>query len=450
MADVTNSSRAAAVVGAGIAGLFAARYLQSKGWRVSVVETETEAGGLFRSADFGEGRIFDCGIHYAIETGMPAIDAMLFEAIDSSEWHVFEDSLPAGHVFGGELYEDSDCIDARRLPEAVFLKGFYELLSAPGAAGDEANLAEELTRTYGPTFADAIYRPVMAKLTGQTLERLAPGAHKAFHLSRLIVLPSAAATEIKRSPAYDSVIAFARTRDGRSAIRKLYPKSGGVGSWPQALVRRIEADGGSMHFGRSVSRLEMDGSAPRRLVLDDGTPLVFDVLVWTAPAAILAQLIGRPAGVRPQHRHLWLGHFIYDQPALVRNHWVTVHDERYKSYRVTIYDNIAPCASRNPGRITVECLVDTLDSGDDRLGAIDTELRAMGIVPQRAETKWRRSAGVPRAFPVPQAVPPDARAAQAEPLELANVIVAGRAAAKEPSQTAVLRHAYAALEAARL
>lgn len=234
-------SKTAVIVGGGLAGLFAGLVLMRTGEHfIHIVERAPQTGGLFGSTVFDGGIAYDFGIHYAIETGNATIDNILFEGMNREHWHVFHGSLPQGNVFRGRLNGESGCIDARFIDSALHAKGLVELLAGEAKAQSPETLLDEVREEYGDIYAEEIYRPVMRKLTGRELEELAPGGHHAFHISRLIVLPSRPAKWLKTLPEYDRRIAYAKTSDGSSSVRKYYPRKGGIGKWPQLLTTRLK------------------------------------------------------------------------------------------------------------------------------------------------------------------------------------------------------------------
>ena len=377
-------TKTAIVVGAGIAGLFAGLFLAKRGeYTIHLVERAPETGGLFGSKRFHGGLEYDAGIHYAIESGDKEIDNLLFENMDSEHWHVFNESLPQGNVFGGRLNAESGCIDARIIGADLHAQGLVELLSARSQTEIPKTLHQELVMEFGPTYTENIYRPAMKKLTGKELEVLAPASHGAFHISRLIVLPSWPTTLLKSLDEFDCRIAHARTIDGGSSITKYYPRVGGIGKWPEALTDRLASQGVNIHTSTTIESIYQERNWVRQVALSDRRVLECDLLVWTVPPIMLERALRiASAKGRPHFRSMLVLHYLFKQGDTVPNlHWISIYDEDVLTYRVTLYDNIRGKRSVAGLQLTVEVLCDKYP---DDIGSISDrvkdELVALGLV----------------------------------------------------------------------
>src|SRR5690606_9040510 len=200
----------AVVVGGGIAGLVAALILLNQGRRVRLIDRAPALGGLMRSVQSPHGQSFDIGTHYLLSTG-----------------------LPEGNMFGGVLNTESGCLDARRLEVSLLERIRREIFDRAGRdmQAEYGTLAEQADAMYGPTAAETLIAPLMRRFTGLPLEELAPDAHHAFGLSRIILLDDAEARAAKKTPQLDQVVAYVRGADNTSSIIKYYPKQGGIGRW---------------------------------------------------------------------------------------------------------------------------------------------------------------------------------------------------------------------------
>ena len=433
--------RSAIIVGGGIAGLFAGLLLAREGSHdIHLIERDARVGGLFRSTRYPGGPTYDMGIHYAIETGTAEVDSVLFDELVEDEWHIFSDSLPEAHVFGGRLNIESGCIDARALPDDLYTRGLVELLDCRDAPTDVRTLAEELETEYGPTFTEHIFRPVMRKLTGCELEALAPGAQHRFHIPRLIALSSDAAKRLKRLPEFDRRIAYTRISDGRSAIRKFYPRHGGIGGWPERMANRLVAAGTRISTGVRVDGVTTDGGRATSVVLSNGEILSCDLLIWTVPLVFLARALGaRIAQTRPTFRHVLLLHYFFEKGVIPDIHWVSIYDENRAVYRATLYDNIAPADFLDGSRVTVEVLR-SASGGDveETNRQVRGELADLGLVEDVPSGRLMGHEWLPNALPLKLAEN-DSDTPSPDPLNgLANVIAVGSATGGTFSQTAVL------------
>ena len=421
-----------------VAGLL---LIREGGHDVHLIERDARVGGLFRSTRYPGGPAYDMGIHYAIETGVAELDSVLFDELAEDEWHIFSDSLPEGHVFGGRLNVESGCIDARALPDDLYARGLVELLDCRDASANVRTLAEELETEYGPTFTEYIFRPVMRKLTGCELETLAPGAQHRFHIPRLIVLPSDAAKRLKKLPEFDRRIAYTRISDGRSGVRKFYPRQGGIGQWPERMAKRLVTAGARISTGTGIDEVTADGGRATSVALSNGEILSCDLLVWTVPQVFLARALGVPTTQsRPRFRHLLLLHYLFEKGVIPGVHWVSIYDNNRAAYRATFYDNIAPANCIDGSRVTVEVLRSGPNGdveGTDQ--QVRGELAELGLVEDVSSGRLMGHVWLPNSLPLKLAEN-DSETSSPDPLNvLANVIMVGHATGKTFSQDAVLK-----------
>ncbi len=389
------------VVGGGIAGIVGARLLADSHANVTLVERDQSLGGLMRSFTNEAGQTFDHGTHYALATNQPELDRLLFDDLLDDDWHVFEDSLREGHYFNGKFNPESGCLDARSLPSDLYRKGIIELLGLGPMSNEPKNLDDYLRATYGETFTDHIYAPVMKKLTGSALTDLHPDAHRTFSLTRLIGFDSFASKEIKKSSFLDGKLAYSRFSDGSSTMRKYYPKAGGVGRWAELLVEDINARGVECLTERFVAEIKRKGRTIQSVVLDDGREIACDRVVWTVPTAFYLRAAGiQVAGAPPTFRNLTLLHFAFDQAIQSDLHWVCCYDREFATYRVTLYPNITldPVAPP-PHHLTVEVIGDAGDAVELK-ARIKRELVDIGLLPANAKAIYENVMFLPNAFPV--------------------------------------------------
>ena len=439
MIDQSNN---AVVVGGGIAGLFAGLLLARAGQHsVHLVERDTRLGGLLRSTRYRDRLSYDTGIHYAIETGNPRIDSVLFQGMSEDEWHVFKTSLPQGNVFGGRLNGSSGCIDARALAPHLHARGLAEILDGQEAEDDVPHLAGALQAEYGPTYTEHIFRPVMRKLAGRALEQLAPVAHESFDISRLIVVPSRAAKRLKRLPEYDRCIAYTMTSDGSSSIRKFYPRDGGIGMWPEVLAGRLADAGARMHTAMKIDAVAAENGRITSVTLSDGQRLPCDLLVWTAPLPLLARALGAGVpGTAPAFRHVLLLHYLFKSKGVTPDlHWISIYDEDAVSYRVTLYDNIAPGNDSDGSRVTVETLWSEYPEDIKEISErVRSELGDLGLVDDVRSGEFMGHEWIANAFPLPLAGQQTQTRTPNTINGLTNLVAVGRGAGTTFSQSAIL------------
>jgi len=437
-----DQSKNAVVVGGGIAGLFAGLLLARAGRHVvHLVERDARMGGLLRSTPYRGRLSYDTGIHYAVETGNPKIDSVLFQGMSEDKWRVFKTSLPQGNVFGGWLNSGSGCIDARALAPPLYARGLVEILDGQAAEDDVPHLAGALEAEYGPTYTEHIFRPIMRKLAGRALEQLAPAAHESFGISRLIVVPSRAAKRLKTLPEYDRRIAYTKTLEGRSPIQKFYPRNGGIGTWPELLAGRLADAGARMHTATTIDAVAAENDRITSVTLSDGQRLSCDLLVWTVPLPLLARVLGTGvSGTAPAFRHVLLLNYFFKNKGVTPDlHYISIYDEDAVSYRVTLYDNIAPGNDSGGSRVTVETLWSEYPEGIQEISErVRGELGELGLVGDIRSGEFIGHEWIANAFPLRLAGQRmEARTPKAID-GLTNLVAAGRGAGTTFSQPAIL------------
>lgn len=169
------------VIGAGLAGLVAARELVLQGHTVRVLEATTVVGGRWASAEIG-GRRVDVGDLLLDDTD--GVMSTLLGRIGNApvlitarprRWWLFTPSglhrLPAVHWFGvpaTPLAADSVAITGRR----AAWRGMLDAL-LPGPRGAGATTLEELVRTrMGAGIAERLVAPVVEAQFGRPVERV--------------------------------------------------------------------------------------------------------------------------------------------------------------------------------------------------------------------------------------------------------------------------------------
>jgi phytoene dehydrogenase-like protein len=391
------------VVGGGISGVLSAALLAHQGHEVTIIDREPALGGLLGSIRHGA-HWFDHGTHIPQEIGHPALDELLFGALDPAEWRSI-DFVQAGHVFRAALDSVSPFPSLAALGASAHNRAVVELLqrSAPGVG--HGSSADELRATFGPTITDLVFRVPVERAFGRALEDLGPGAHRLL-FQRVKALNGPTTATLKAAlPHLDATLAFHRPEDGPNRPG-WYPREGGCGRWVDTLVdRHLGAVDRRLGFG--VEKVVADGTASS-LLLGDGTELTIDRLVWTlAPAQFLALAgIDPPAGHRrPEFVPVSLHHLVLDRAPTTEAHCVMVLDPDFEANRVTLYSNL-----RGGGPPT--CTVGRYGARSETSPtALVDELMTLGIAAPGTKVLEAATDRIPDAFPIP--TPADIAAAEA-------------------------------------
>ncbi|TGV30978.1 hypothetical protein EN829_034885 [Mesorhizobium sp. M00.F.Ca.ET.186.01.1.1] len=391
----------AVVVGGGIAGLLSSILLKEKYEQVFLVERGPECGGLLRSFENKDGVSFDLGTHVLKETGIAPLDELLFSNLQNDEWSTL-DYLKVGNYFEGKLNKNSQFINTKDMPTELYQKGLVELLHTKPITEPPHHLQEYLVQYFGETFTQHIFKPLMKKLQGASLEELHHTAHILFGYSRLIGGDAQTSRELKTSPFYDGKLAFASYLEGSSHLKNFYPRTGGIGKWVHSLEKVATERGVTILTSESVEVITRENKHAREIVLQSGKKLACDMLVWTIAPFLLLKSSGVQMDSKvPQFRRMSLHHYVFDRPFQTDNYYLYCNDPEMKSFRVTLYPNMRHEEQANA---TFNCTVEAFIQPDDTLQELDeqlaNELRKMGIIDQDAQMLTVDSSFVPAGFPV--------------------------------------------------
>ncbi|MFT4925436.1 MAG: protoporphyrinogen oxidase [Phenylobacterium sp.] len=391
------------VVGGGIAGLLSSILLKTNNptQAVFLIEAQSQCGGLLRSIKSPEGYEFDYGTHILGQTGIEALDAILFEKVEPQHWYELQQLKP-GNVFNGYFHQYSQLPYVKALPPATLEKATYELLSADfEQADDSTNLDQYCRSVYGDTFTEVVFEPLLNKLFGVGLTQLDKSAHKLFGYERLIIGHARMMRELKKNPHFDRILAFESYDEGVSSSLNYYPKNGkGIGLWVDNLVQQALDLGVEILTDTTIKQIDTDGNQVTAIHTPE-QQLNCDQLIWTAPLFPLIKLTSLPftPQYRPTLRSVCLVHFVFDRKFLTHNFHVYCNEPQMKSFRITLYANIAANNEVNGAyRCSVEILLD--DEIDNIQEVILAELITMGVVDAQAKVLYRAKDLLNNGFPV--------------------------------------------------
>lgn len=349
--------RQVVIVGAGLGGLCAAIELSNSGLAVTVVDGADHVGGLLRSESI-DGLDFDYGTHFIIEThSAEANRQILDEFVLTHQPRLFHRSLSEGHFFKGRLNEATGCPDLRVLSSGKLKKARDEFLKSVDPLVPSSSAHDWAVNRYGKMIVAEFYTPAVQKLTGTGLHELDASIINFLHMPRVVLFDSEATYKLKQNPWHDSRLAYTRTSDGESDVRKYYPLTGGIGTWPEYLRATAESRGVTFRLGAHVESVSMRTGQVAGLRLQDGDVLSCDDVIWTVqPEALLRSLGEVLGGSRPEFRDVQLHHYRVFGDYATSSHWVTNYEPGFASYRTTLYENFAPSLGAEASRLTVESL----------------------------------------------------------------------------------------------
>lgn len=390
------------VVGGGIVGIVSSILLRSKGHNVILIEQSGVLGGLLNSKIYGNNCVFDYGTHVPRETGITEIDQILYSDLDPSYFNEFT-YLKVGNFFGGELNNSSQFINTLNLGKEIFNKGFSELVNTQPIVDELLTAEEYLTSFFGETFTKHIFEPLLKKFYGEDLANLQSHAHLLLGLNRLICGNKFTSDTLKNIPFFDEKLAFSSYLQGISPFKSYYPKQNGIGDWTDLLVDKVKRENIQVHTHSSIEKFVCHDGLVERIILENGTTIDCNHLIWTASPISLIKACGIEKTEFPmKHRSVKLVNICFDKPFLVENHYIYCHDHNLKTYRITFYPNLKKNHNDQYklNNCTIELIGNYSELENVSTEEICSELKTMGIISEGTDIIFEDSFIIRNGFPV--------------------------------------------------
>lgn len=376
------------IIGAGIAGITAAKLEMDKGNDVVLLDSSEQAGGLLKS-DCIDNNYFDFGTHIIPETSIEALDKILFGDLTTKDYSI-KKLIPAGNYFNGSLNEKSCYVDTATLPKDLYNQGCYDILNA--SYNESSNLEEWYTNRYGKTFSQQIFCPVIEKYIGIAAKELTSSVGCFFDMSRLLAFDQNTTERLGNIGQYYAVLGHHIRKEG---VTKYYPKRGGIGTFIDQMLAKLR--GNNVHFSLATqieSIIQNNGVVEE--IITNKRSYTVDRVIWTIPIALLAMYVPLEINVeKPKFRKTSLFDYIFDKPLLSDVTFINVYDLNMNSGRITLYQNLTD-QDNSQGSCTVEVLSDKHLTEDDIL----TELTMMGLVANNSKCLFKRKRDVFNGFPI--------------------------------------------------
>lgn len=385
------------VVGGGIAGLFAAKLLRSKGLEVALVESAPEVGGLLKSFTNSYQQDFDYGTHILRETGVREIDQLLFAELDSA-WRAFS-VLKTGSVVNGRLTSTSGFMNANHLPDAVRTQGYEELLNLARPQRRYDSALDFVENNFGPTLSQALFTPALIKFFGVHPSQLHESALKQFAMNRIMAFNAEKSRELKKDPWFDERLSFHSYSEGVTGQMNYYPQTGGIGRFVRQYKQSLEDEGVEILCGTKIDKVVVSDGLISELQFSNKNINV-QHLVWTLPVAILNKYCQQPlVSGELELRPVGLYYFTFDRPLLSDLYYFMNYDPQFKSFRVTFYQNLKATSEK-----CFSCCVEVLGELDSLSqlseATVFSELNALGLVDNKARMLEQQKHLFPKGFPV--------------------------------------------------
>lgn len=435
------------IAGGGAAGILAAILLADVYKNVTVVEKNDTLGGLLASCQDDEGNHYDMGTHVPSITNIKELDDILFGTTEKRKenWIKF-DRLLTQSYFNGIWNRKSQLIDARSVGQEKYEKGIVEFFHSDEKCSVQDNLAKFLTETYGSTFAQEIFAPILEKLFGVAADRLeAQNTLNYFGLTRLIMLTDKVTHQLKQIDFFDKKMGF-HTNTG-SAFTHYYPKSPkGCGYWIDLLVEKAQKKGVVFKANTMISKINVKNKEITSIEASGMDGIDCDLLVWTIPPVLALKAAGiYVSSPPPVLRTASIFHYCLDQELLIKDAlYVWCMDPKFKSFRITLYPNLNPRKQNSGYTVTSEILSSPEESKKFNSEMVFKELVSLGIVAKNSQVLSHAQQTLHNTFPVPEVgfIDNANRIAEKIQNEMQNLLLFGRSTGKTWFMTDVLKDVY--------
>lgn len=296
------------VVGAGAAGLTLAYLLTKAGLPVTVVEKESEVGGLARSFHYDEWH-FDIGPH-RFYSANPVVGNFLTEVMGDDFLEISRTSAVhfMGHYHSWPLRLET----LPKLPLGIAFRAGLDLLGkAARTSEDSVSFEDYVLRRYGRTLYQTFFRDYTEKFLG------IPASDTHQNWAKVGVERATIDEKVNTASLAEifKLMLIPKPRE----LNFLYPRRDGVHAFWRRCAEKVVAAGGEILTGKVPQRLETGPEGLQRLVLDDRT-LDCEVLAWSGPVPELARMLHRPAPNLSYRSHV-VYNILLDSPPVHDYQW---------------------------------------------------------------------------------------------------------------------------------
>jgi protoporphyrinogen oxidase len=280
------------VVGGGIAGLLTAKLAVSKGHEVSLIEKESELGGLLRSFKYSNSDVFDYGIHTLYDTGNRDLDRLLKSFLPMEDW--IENSKQkrdfGGCYINSTLQDNSPYIDVRNFPDETYsgiVDSFFSNLNSDLISDKSAK--EYFESKYGEYITESVIEPIVKKIyPNLTLDSIHPFVSKLLPLDRMVFFNEDAMAALNQASVLRSSVAHTDQLTLPDSLlpnkSSWYPRNYGMHSYVEAIEHDLVQHGVRIVKNAAVKHIERYESGFKVLYSCEGEDVEEepDKVIWTS------------------------------------------------------------------------------------------------------------------------------------------------------------------------
>lgn len=268
-----NEHKKVVIIGAGISGLTIGNILAKRGLKVTIIEKESDIGGLARSVKY-DGFTYDYGPHGLFENSGKA--GRFIEGILKDE--LLTVPKKSGVLLMNRYYDwplKPDII--AKLPWGVKFKAIFDLIYRKRYVGD--SLKEYLLNRYGHTLYKIDFEPYTKKFLNIDPLQLDPD------WMRIGIKRAGAGERLRMDSLWQILFSLFKRKSEYFA----YPK-GGAMQFPKALAKEIIEAGGRIFTNTEAVKINVQKNIINYVSTNTDT-FEADLFIWTAPITVLDGLL---------------------------------------------------------------------------------------------------------------------------------------------------------------
>jgi protoporphyrinogen oxidase len=301
----------------------------------------------------------------------------------------------------GSWNNESTFLDVRNLPKQIYNLGIQEFLAADSPDYSKKSLKVFLEEAFGPTITEHVYRPVIRKILGESLDNVLPEVLIQYSLHRIMAFDSEKSRELKKNPIIDAKLGFHSYKDQPPTKPYLYPVgSEGIGAWVKSLENQLKLKGVKVIKSSSITDIQRTCQGFKVSLCSSELPIVTDI-IWTVPAVSAAKALKIGFEYKPPTlRFSTIVNLGFNEPFLRDNHYLLVWDSSMLSFRITLYPNLK-AVSLGVFNCSVEILTDSrINDKASLLKTVLKEVTTLGLLSAGARLVESEIIDIGPAFPV--------------------------------------------------